>query len=42
MKAEHGRLGHEQRDWLVALAAAGVEVHCWKPSDWDAIEQALR
>jgi Holliday junction resolvase len=41
LKAAHGTLQHEQREWLVALAAAGIEVYVWKPSDWSEIEQVL-
>jgi hypothetical protein len=41
LKAEHGSLQHEQRDWLIALEAAGIEVYVWKPSDWSEIEQVL-
>lgn len=34
----------EQRRWIEALAAAGVEVHLWRPSDWSSglIEEVLR
>lgn len=33
-----------QRRWLVALEAAGVEVHLWRPSDWSSgrVEDVLR
>jgi hypothetical protein len=31
-----------QREWLDAFAAAGVETHVWKPSDWPKIETVLR
>ena len=33
----------EQRHWLAALAAVTtVSAHLWQPSDWPAIEEALR
>jgi len=37
LKSEHGRLSVPQRQWLVALRQAGVEVYVWRPSDWEAI-----
>jgi hypothetical protein len=42
LKAEKGRLSDEQGRWLAALGAAGAEARCWRPSDWDAIEETLR
>lgn len=42
LKAERGRLSPAQRDVLDSLAAAGVECHVWRPSDWPAIEAVLR
>jgi hypothetical protein len=42
IKAEKGRLSEEQGVWLADLGAAGAEAHCWRPSDWAAIERALR
>lgn len=32
-----------QREWLTVLAAAGIEVHVWRPSDWSngTIERVL-
>ena len=41
LKAENGRLSPEQRAWLDALAACGVETHVWRPSDWDEIHARL-
>jgi hypothetical protein len=42
LKAENGRLGDEQARWLAALGVAGQEVHCFRPSDWDVLEEVLR
>lgn len=42
LKAEKGRLSPEQGRWLAALGLAGQEVHCFRPSDWDVLEEALR
>jgi Holliday junction resolvase len=42
LKAEKGRLRDEQAEWLSALGRAGQAVHCWRPSDWPAIEETLR
>lgn len=41
LKAEKGRLTKEQADWLAGLGESGQEVHCWRPSDWETIEQVL-
>jgi hypothetical protein len=42
LKAEAGRLRDNQAKWLAALGLAGADVHCWRPSDWPAIEEVLR
>lgn len=42
LKTEKGRLSEEQERWLSALGLAGAHVHCWRPSDWPAVEAALR
>jgi VRR-NUC domain len=42
LKAERGRLSGEQAGWLAELGYAGESVHCWRPSDWDVIEETLR
>jgi hypothetical protein len=42
LKAETGRLSEDQGRWLAELGSAGADVHCWRPSDWDAIEETLR
>lgn len=41
LKSERGRLSAPQREWLVALRQAGVEVYVWRPSDWEAIAARL-
>jgi hypothetical protein len=47
LKALTGRVKPEQQEWLEALGhVAGentvVEVHLWRPSDWDEIVTVLR
>lgn len=44
LKAEKGRMTPEQLDWAASLANAGVEVYCWRPSQWISgeIEAVLR
>lgn len=42
LKSAAGRVRDEQRRWLEALEAAGVETHVWRPDDWDAILEVLR
>jgi hypothetical protein len=34
LKAERGKLSHNQMAWLGALEDAGGEMHVWKPRDW--------
>lgn len=41
LKTEKGTLTVEQRHWLEALTASGLEVHLWRPSHWDDIEARL-
>jgi hypothetical protein len=41
LKRQAGRVEPRQRAWLDALAAAGLSVAVWRPSDWAAIETAL-
>lgn len=41
LKAENGRLSPEQRDWLHQLELCGIEVHVWRPSDFDAVHARL-
>lgn len=42
LKSDTGRLSGHQREWLIALRAAGAEVHVWRPSDWSEVESTLR
>jgi hypothetical protein len=42
LKAEKEKISDEQEAWLAALGFAGAEVFCWRPSDWEVIEEALR
>jgi len=43
LKAMKGKVSLAQREWLAALASCpGVEVHIWRPGDWDEIERTLR
>jgi hypothetical protein len=41
LKAEHGKTTPEQVAVLASLAAAGVETHVWRPSDFEAIASTL-
>jgi hypothetical protein len=44
LKTDTGRLRPDQTAWLDALGAAAgtnVEVHVWRPKDWDAIHATL-
>lgn len=42
LKRETARPTPEQLAWLMALADAGVETHAWRPSNFDALAEALR
>src|SRR5262245_766911 len=42
LKRERGRLTAAQAQWRDALMAAGIEWHLWRPSDRDAVLEALR
>jgi len=42
LKSMKGKLGPEQRRWLLALVNAGQRVYVWKPSDLDQIIEILR
>lgn len=42
LKSQRGRLTADQHHWLDALAAAGAEVHVWRPADFDRAHQLLK
>lgn len=42
LKTDTGRVRPEQTTWLQALRAAGATAILWRPSDWPAIQSALR
>jgi len=43
LKSQHGRLRLEQAQAVALLEQCpGVEVFCWRPSDWQQIVQVLR
>jgi hypothetical protein len=42
LKTERGKLSVAQAALLLDLDAHGVQVHLWRPSDWDEIEQTLK
>ena len=43
LKTARGRLTPPQRAWLEALGQCpGIEVYCWRPADWPAIEARLQ
>jgi hypothetical protein len=43
LKSEKGKLTPAQSRWLELLGRCpGVEVHTWRPSDWDAVTEILR
>lgn len=42
LKARRGRLTADQRAWLDALAAAGVEAYLWRPDDWPHVCDVLQ
>ena len=42
LKSEAGRVSPEQRIWLAELSSVpGVEVFCWRPSDWAKVQRVL-
>lgn len=41
LKSARGKLTEAQKEWLAALALAGVETHVWKPDSWPEIERIL-
>lgn len=42
LKSPTGRVRPEQRAWIEALHAVGIEVHLWRPADMPYITQRLR
>ncbi len=41
LKGERTRVTAEQREWLDALELCGLEVHLWRPSDFDDLHARL-
>ncbi len=43
LKKQDGRVRPAQKTWIAALAAAGVDIAIWRPTDWfdGSIERAL-
>ena len=42
LKTNKGRTSKEQTQWLEQLGlCTDIEVHLWRPADWDEIEQRL-
>ncbi len=42
LKADRGVIRPEQREWIEAFKAAGVEAHVWRPENWSEVESCLR
>lgn len=43
LKRENGRVSDAQQAWLDDLARVQtLDTHLWRPSDWPAVEEALR
>jgi hypothetical protein len=42
LKSAGGKVSADQTAWLEAFGAAGIEDHVWRPSDFDAVVEALR
>ena len=42
LKREGGKLGPKQEETIGSLRHVGAEAYVWFPSDWPAIEAALR
>ena len=42
LKAMKGKLGLEQREWLLALARAGQRVYLWRPDSLQQVMEILR
>ena len=41
LKTDTGRLSPDQRRTIADLQAAGIEVHVWRPRDWEIIQSTL-
>ena len=41
LKAQAGRISKEQTLWANDLVGAGAEHFIWRPSDWDALIEAI-
>lgn len=41
LKTDRGRVSEHQVDWLDQLEKAGMEVHVWRPQNWDEITVRL-
>ena len=41
LKSARGKVSDEQAHVLAQLRLSGVEVHVWRPADWDSIVEAL-
>lgn len=42
LKSPTGRLSGCQTEWIQTLFAAGAEVYCWRPADWEQIVNRLQ
>ena len=42
LKADGGRLTHEQAAWVSKLRWGGAEVYVFRPDDWDEVVQVLK
>ena len=42
LKSEKGKLSEVQEMWLHVLDQCPIEVHTWRPSDWEEIVGTLR
>lgn len=41
LKAQRGRVTHEQSQLIAELRDCGLDARCWRPSDWPEIEATL-
>lgn len=42
LKSDRGRLTGDQEVWLYHLAQTPAEAYCWRPTDFDEIQEVLR